>query len=627
MEQDLQFRKLIAVPHDPVSGRGCIGERVAVRHPSGREVFIPVAMTRDPGYSRALATPNAFDRLRSCHDFEFWCTTCCNIPDKSTAQLIPFNLNPAQRFVASMFEEDRTAGRPLRFIILKARQWGASTLVQMYMAWIQCTQRCNWNSLICAHLKDTSSIIRGIYSKMLAAYPPDLWMGEDDSVPAFRPFEQAGNVRYLPGRGCRVTVASSETQDSVRGADYAMAHLSEVAFWADTPQHTPAQFVRAVCGSINITPLTLIVMESTANGVGNYFHSEWLRACEGKSDKRPVFIPWYYIPIYSKAVDDPAGLIASLDDYERSLIDVYGCTLEQVAWYHTKRREYADHSMMQAEYPTTPLEAFTNTGYQVFDPRHIEQLRAGCDDPVLTGDMTGPVATGNGSLGTLRFTQRAGGALSVWSPPADDAQACDSRYIVVVDVGGRSRTSDFSVIAVFDRMSHPGGLEVAAQWRGHCDHDVLAWKAAAMARWYGHACLVYESNTLETDCTEGDPSLFILNDIADCYDNLYYRTAADPVTGHTTRRPGFHTNRATKTDAVTRLNAALRDGLLTERDYQACNELAVYENLPNGTQGARAGHHDDTVIARAIAFAVLPSLPPPARFESAATFMSQYSGC
>ncbi len=191
----------------------------------------------------------------------------------------------------------------------------------------------------------------------------------------------------------------------------------------------------------------------------------------------------------------------------------------------------------------------------------------------------------------------------------------------MVDVGGRSFKSDYSVIAVFDRVSYPGSLEVVAQWRGHCDHDVLAWKAAAIARWYGNAHLVYESNTLETDNTEGDPSLFILNDIAMYYGNLYYRSLTEPGNLSPARRPGFHTNRATKSVAVTRLNAAVRDGLLEERDMEACNEMNTYENMPNGSQGARQGHHDDILITRAIALAVLPSMYSPDIFNDTVTLL------
>lgn len=610
-DRDKRFREIEATFYDPVTGEGAAGDRIRVRHPRGGYVHIPLAMNDDADYDAAVMDAAAFDRLRTRYDFEFWCVTCCNIRDKSTGCIIPFRLNNPQRFVTEQFEADRTAGKPLRFIMLKARQWGGSTLVQMYMAWIQCTGRKNWNSLICAHVKDTSSTIRGMYSEMLANYPRAMWLGDDGSEPAFKPFERALNVREIPGRGCRVTVGSSENHEAVRGADYAMAHLSEVAFWADTPLRTPGQLVRAVCGSINLAPLTLIVMESTANGVGNYFHREWLRACGGDSDKRPLFIPWYYNPLYATAVDDPQRLMATIDDYERRLLDDYGCTPAQVNWYHMKRREYPDHAMMKAEYPTDDTEAFTHSGYQVFDSTHIEHLRAGCAPPVATGDMTGPVITGGRSLGSMSFTPSGCGAMNVWKFPVPEFRDADSPYIVCVDVGGRSFKSDFSVIAVFDRVSSPGRLEVVAQWRGHCDHDLLAWKAAAIGRMYHDALLVYESNTLECDNTEGDPSAFILNEIACYYSNLYYRSACDgsqSQSGDRTPRPGFHTNRATKTAAITRLVAALRDGLLIERDTECCNELTTYEYLPNGSQGARNGHHDDIIITRAIALTVVAGM-------------------
>lgn len=334
-------------------------------------------------------------------------------------------------------------------------------------------------------------------------------------------------------------------------------------------------------------------------------------ACAGESDKRPVFIPWYYIDIYSTPVDDKDKLLGEIDDYERDLMNVYGCTIEQVNWYHKRRKEMVDHSCMKAEYPTNDIEAFTNTGSTVFAPEHVSHAATHCRPAVETGDMTGPVLTGYESLTDMQFTPQSNGNLSVWARPEPDAGQCPSRYIVAVDIGGRSAKSDYSVIAVFDRYSQPGCLELVAQWRGHCDHDILAWKAAAIARWYGKALLVYESNTLETDNTEGDPSMFILNDISYHYSNLYYRTHSDSGDLLARRRPGFHTNRSTKTTAITMLNAALREHRLIERDSECCNELSTYRSLPGGGYGAIAGCHDDLVITRALAFAVADSDRPP----------------
>ena len=86
--------------------------------------------------------------------------------------------------------------------------------------------------------------------------------------------------------------------------DIAMAHLTEVAFWRNTPSKSPDSLIRAVCGSIAMVPDSVIVLESTANGVGNYFHTEWLRSKAGLSDKEAVFVPWYEIEIYRLPVDE-----------------------------------------------------------------------------------------------------------------------------------------------------------------------------------------------------------------------------------------------------------------------------------------------------------------------------------
>lgn len=286
--------------------------------------------------------------------------------------------------MAAVLEGDRMARQPIRLILLKARQWGGSTLVQMYMAWIQSCLRRDWNSLICAHVKDAASGIRGMYTKLLDNYPADLWDG--DEKPQFKPYERTCNVRQIVGRGCRVTIGSSENQDAVRGADYAMAHLSETAFWASTPQRSPQGFIQAVCGAITLQPDTLVAVESTANGVGNYFHTEWLRCKEGRGDKHAVFVPWYEIEIYRLAPPSPEAVAATLDDYERRLWDM-GLALDQVYWYRRKAAEYGSLDQMHAEFPTDDVEAFLNSGSGVFSPACVEALRKGCCKPGAVGGL------------------------------------------------------------------------------------------------------------------------------------------------------------------------------------------------------------------------------------------------
>lgn len=519
----------LADNYDPISGQGCLGERITVRRRGGKDVLVPATMTADPSYRKQMSAHD-FNQLRHRHDFEYWCATCVTVKDKSGYADVRLRLNRPQRIIAGVLERQRTANQPIRAILLKARQLGGSTVVQAYMAWLQLLHRDNWHSLICAHVKDTAQTIRGMMSKLLASYPEE----------------------YLPAG-----------EKSLRLTSFEGSH-------------------------------TLLVIESTANGVGNYFHTEWLRAEAGVSDKTAIFVPWYEYGIYTLPVDDYETLWNSLDPYERGLWQ-RGLSLEQIAWYHAKRREYTTHRAMQAEYPSTADEAFTATDRGVFDTDGIARLRTECRQPASTGEICGNAVKGREALRNVHFTADSAGRLKIWKHPEQSVST--DRYLTIVDIGGRSDTSDYSVIAVVDRHGDGNRPEIVAQWRGHTDHDLLAWNASQIATYYRKSLLIVESNTIETERTEGENSGYILDEIADYYDNVYYRRSGE---GSTAMRPGFHTNRQTKPLIVNNLVAAVRDGSYTERDSGAVDELQTYERKPNGTFGAKDGHHDDILMTRCI---------------------------
>lgn len=293
-------------------------------------------------------------------DFESWCRNCVRITDKLTGKEVPFVLNAPQRRVLKIMEDCRKEGKPIRIILLKARQWGGSTLVQVYMAWMQLVVKRGWNSVVCAHVKDASASIRGMYTRLLNAYPDNMKSENPGSGWKLAPYEKSRDICRIAARDCLVALATAAAPDSVRGGAFQMAHLSEVAFWAgETEDGDAARIVRTVCGSIPLSADTLVVMESTADGPRGYFHDEWQRAVRGESDKIPIFVPWFEIEIYSREVkpDEVLKLTRSLDDYERDLLN-RGIAVEKVAWYHYKRREYPTHRQMMAEYPGSPEEAF-----------------------------------------------------------------------------------------------------------------------------------------------------------------------------------------------------------------------------------------------------------------------------
>ena len=154
-------------------------------------------------------------------------------------------------------------------------------------------------------------------------------------------------------------------------------------------------------------------------------------------------------------------------------------------------------------------------------------------------------------------------------------------------------------------MLSGAGPEVVAQWRGHTDFDLLAWRAAKAAAYYGNALLVIESNTLETRDldrdTDGNQSNFILNRLRDVYANLYARPRSEEeIARGAPTRYGFHTNVATKPMIIATLVRVIRDGLYTERDQACLDEYLSYERRQNGSFGAIAGCHDDLLMTRAI---------------------------
>ncbi len=280
-----------------------------------------------------------------------------------------------------------------------------------------------------------------------------------------------------------------------------------------------------------------------------------------------------------------------MDAYERELWN-NGCTLEMINWYHNKRREYSSHSLMMAEFPSNDLEAFAGSGSCVFDIDALDVFAADVAPPCLTGDISGDYMSDK----NVAFYQSPTGLFHIWRDR--DPLASPGRYMVVVDVGGRSDKADYSVILVMDthRDFATQRPEVVAQWRGHIDHDLLAWKALQTARYYRNALLVVESNTLETESGDCDAGEYILDTIGRRYGWLYRRA---------NKKPGFQTNRHTKPRAIYALIKAVRERGYIERDQEAINEMATYERKDKGRFEAMQGHHDDIVMTRAIALAVL----------------------
>ncbi len=654
--------KLIALNHarnaeikakfNPITGEGSIGERkkIVIEDFPFPVQYIPKTMMRVPLVRQLVEAGSIkkfleeymnteysdedkekvieqFVRVRVKHDFAFWAAMYVFIKQKGGGEDVHFRLNRPQRKLIMRFERRRLQGKPIRLILLKARQWGGSTATQIYMAWLQLVHKVGLNSLIVGHVKDASTEVKDMFDKLIKEYPIKMLyeMGEayNETEPKIVGVGQSGNIHRIPQRNCKIKVGTAEKPNSARGGDYNLVHCTEVGLWVTTDGKTPEQIVRSACSGILLKPYTMIVYESTANGTGNFFQREYDAAKAGKSQFESLFIAWFEIEQYALALDDEVKFATWLwenrnnenanSDREESGRYLWwlweqGATLEAINWYIQERSKYTDHGDMASEYPSDDVEAFVHSGARVFDKYHVEKFKKACKAPKWIGDVYADGDEGEEALVNLRFSEDKQGLLWVWAKPdVDGDEEVTDRYLVVVDIGGRGKKADWSVIVVFDRLNQMEGGKpvVVAQWYGHIDMDRLAWKAAQIAAYYDNAYLVIESNTLETHDKErqvdGDMSGYILNQIKDVYTNLYARKQSDEeIKEQAPKKYGFHTNVATKPKIISTLVKVIRDHLYVERDARCLDEYLCYEKKKNGAFGAITGKHDDLLMTRAI---------------------------
>lgn len=661
---------ILNAPFDPLTGEGVGGEtrvKLTIKGFPIETQYIPESMLKEVSLIKRCAKyksidevlkhslytePNDIDRsklieaiirVRIRYDFPFWAMMFVMIQNKDGGDDIHFRLNCPQRKLLQMFEGMRIARLPIRVCVLKARQWGGSTLTQLYMLWIQLVLKKGVNSVIVGHEMTSTTEVDNMIDKVLESYPKELLydMGAIFSRnTSIRRPTKTPNISKISARGCKIKLGTAERPNSARGGNSSLVHCTEIAFWKTTEGKTPQQIVRSACAGAKPTPLSMIVYESTANGTGNFFQRTYDAASRGESSFKSIFVSWFEIEGYQMEMTEKEKEKMCTDLIKRrhdtiapnssSVSGAYlyhlwelGATLEGIKWYMFKRGEFDDDGDMFAEYPSTAIEAFVHSGANVFDTALVEKFKPACCAPRWKGELTGrgniEYAIGDRSgmrntentdfLKDIQFVDDEYGRLSVWAKPEADEpdEIVRDRYLVTVDIGGRGTKADWSVICVFDRiwMIEGGKPSVVAQWYGHIDMDVLAWKAAQIAKWYNNALLVIESNTLETKDrdrhVDGDQTDFILLQIKDVYPNLYCRKQSEQdIKAGKSVKYGFHTNIQTKPMIISTLVKVIREQAYVERDEGCLDEYKQYEKKPNGSFGAVLGMHDDKLMTRAI---------------------------
>jgi hypothetical protein len=506
--------------------------------------------------------------------------------------LSPLDCNLAQLMVHNTLEVQRKQGLPQRGIVLKARREGVSTYSEGRMFY-EINARARRNACICSADLDASNKV----FKMAKLFQDNL----PDAVKRATDYSNRKEIVYSAPHMSSFYAATAGKDVLGRGGLTHFLHLTEFAFWSNAK----AQFGGAVQEVPDDTD-TIVLIESTANGVGGAFYDIYMQAYEDwqkSGDARnflPIFLPWYIFPKYTQDVvggfevgkPHASWVLPEWCEYEDELSKVMNCTAEQLMWrrWAIKNRCQGDLSLFKQEYPATVMEAFQSSGRPVFPQsvlnRHESKASEGKQVLFVEYDGYEPQVTS---------VQKVYDAWTILRRPVAEHQ-----YAMGIDtmVGKLSDQTDIKSkrdnhgVVVLDRDNR----EIVAIYRGSCTQDELAQQCIRCAKYYNDAYVAPE-------LPNGMQVLVRFRDAG--YTNLFVRQESDDREFvDDVENLGWKTTTTTRPLMVEAFKSfVMEDGVwLNSKPLITEMRQFIYDKTGKPIHGA--GKHDDLIFAAMIALQV-----------------------
>ena len=508
---------------------------------------------------------------------------CLKIRDKD-GNLIPFRLNRPQRRLYETIRQQWAAGRPVRIIILKARQMGFSTLSEAIIFWMAATAT-QTEALIVAHQDEATGNLFRMSKRFLEELPaPVRPMTKASNAQEIAFDAPSGSAGDRKGLGSRIRCATAGGRGIGRSYTLRALHLSEYAYWPGDKRSTLAGLMQAVPDK----PGTLVIIESTANGYDD-FKTLWDRAVAKQRDGDPdgfvpVFFPWFEMPEYRRPV--PEGFQATPE--EREMADTFGLDDEQLAWrrWCIDTNCSGDLNLFRQEYPATPEEAFIATGTCVFNKDLLVLRRAQVAD--IAADRGGfrVQYAGDGTMLDGEWVPDDRGPIRIYKHPEDGVP-----YVIGGDTAGEG--SDYFIGQVLDNRT---GEQVAVLRHQYGERE-YAEQMVCLARYYNEALIGVEVNYSTY------PQLK-MEELG--YHNFFVRQRVDTFTGETTKAFGFQTSPKTRPLIIDGLKDVANHSIELINDFDTLGEMLTFVYNERRRPEAEEGAHDDCVMALAIAWYIRP---------------------
>lgn len=499
-------------------------------------------------------------------DFEAFCAKCLKIKTKEGG-IVPLVMNDAQRKLAQTVFEQILAGKPVRIIILKARQMGFSTTTEAIIYYFSSLTEAR-NSVIVAHEDSAASNLYDMF-KTYYDFVPEIVkpMKKYDNAKKFtfeNPSSKLKEKQKNPGLRSKITVKSAMAPSMGRSDTIHYLHISELAHW---PENKKEKHMLALMQALSDAAGTICIIESTANGIGEAYHQRWESAVKGESSYTALFFAWHEFPSYRiefRNDEERQDFVDSMTEDEVFLQRRFNLSAEQMRWRRQTIIDKCNNDVkqFQQEYPSFPEEAFLVSGRPVFDQQQIQKDIADAPDPIKRMWDDG---------------------LWIWEEPISG-----ERYDIGSDVAeGEDDEHDASTAVVFKRSTG----QIVATLMCHEEPYPFAEKLDKLGRMYNNALLAPERNN------HGHAVLLALENIYD-YPNLYKHKDYD-VKGKVKKKTGFPTTPKTRPQIIEDFRVSYQCEDIKIPCVRLLGEMRTFVK-----KGGRAEHqdgcHDDVLFGAMI---------------------------
>lgn len=506
------------------------------------------------------------------------------------ADIAPFILRPEQIRLQRVIDNLRAEGKPVRVIILKARQIGFSTLCQANIFKATATSP-NVTSQIVAHDTDSAdhlfSMSRLFYDMLPPALRPMIRYSNRKELLFENPREKERKTN--PGLRSKVVVDTASTLTTGRALTIHNLHCSELPQWRD-----PEVLMLGLMQAVPRAPNTMVFWESTAHGFGDFFHTSWEEAQRGESEFYPFFSPWHSFDEYQAPLDEKWNKY-SKDSYEIEIQKKFNLSDEQLYWRRLtiENQCQKDADLFKQEYPMTPEEAFLTWGNPVFIPDILEKMMLRTKEPEFVGEV---IKTKTGFL----YTPMNRGQLKMWQYPKKKVS-----YVIGADVAEglmiKGRETDFSAVEIFRRDT----LEQVAEWHGRIAPDEFGRMCALLGLLYNKALLGIEANQHGWTAIGAIKDEYKLGKyMQQPYSNLYITEQHDQRGRIITKKLGWLTTTKTRRLMIDALAAVIREEEVKINSKELIKECLSFVKDSAGKPQAAQGAFDDRVMASAIAMKI-----------------------